>query len=225
MVEVLSGHLRGTQKHRGHDREVAGREDADPLLSGTPVEVGAVLGAQPTGADDHVHARIDGGLHVLPDRSGAGVVDEYVDLGGLQRLHHGRVNGTGTRTAEFSQAPSSGEREILESERDRWPHRSLGRWAEPSSRSGRRSTRSPCGDARPRPGRWSRRPGTPTSVFPLRQQHVSLIQQVDVRSRESDRLVGAQRKRISRRAWISSWNALRMCSGLGIAAASTLKPT
>jgi hypothetical protein len=88
MLQILGRQCSGPLQDRGHDREVARGNHAHAIAAGQTVKFRVVVGGVPARADDRMRSCSYGGYHVLLHRGGTRVVDEDIDLRGLQRLGH-----------------------------------------------------------------------------------------------------------------------------------------
>ena len=104
--QVPRGEQRGGLRHRGGEREVAGRDHADAALAGGGADLVEVVRRQPGGADHHGHAALDRGQRVGLDDVVRREVDQHVDA--VERLVDGGVDGRAVRLAAGRRAAHAG---------------------------------------------------------------------------------------------------------------------
>ena len=75
-----------------HDGEVAGGDHAHTVVAGEAVKLLVVAGGEPAGADDHMNTGSHSGPHVVLDCGGTGVVDQNINLRGLECLRDGGID-------------------------------------------------------------------------------------------------------------------------------------
>jgi hypothetical protein len=106
MLQMLGSQHSSPLQDRGHDREVARSNHTHTPVAGEVVELDVVTGAEPAGANDNMHPRAYRGQHVLLDCVGAGVIEEHINLRGLQRFRHRGIDGpVASRRCRLGQRP------------------------------------------------------------------------------------------------------------------------